>query len=244
MNKKKVIFTTVILISIISMKSLHAQDMSKETITAKDGKSIDFYFLKHGSVYFTYDNIVFYVDPVSYPGINYEQLPKANYILITHDHYDHFDTNVIEILATPETTIIGNQEVKNQLSRRCMVLENYAQSMSQKVIIRALPAYNTTPGREIYHPKGRDNGYLINAGGSYIYFAGDCEDMPEMETIGLIDVAFLPINQPYTMTVEQAIHAAEMINPKIVFPYHYGDTDLTGLEVLNEKGIKVIIKPM
>ena len=125
-----------------------------------------------------------------------------------------------------------------------MVLENYAQSMSQRVVIRALPAYNTTPGREIYHPKGRDNGYLINAGGSYIYFAGDCEDMQEMETIGLIDVAFLPVNQPYTMTVEQAIHAAEMINPKIVFPYHYGDTDLKGLEVLNEKGIKVIIKPM
>lgn len=244
MNKNRKILMSIVLISMISMGNVKSQSISNETITAKDGKPITFYFIKHASVYFVYDDIVFYVDPVSYPNIDYGQLPKADYILITHDHYDHFDTNVIEIIAKPNTVIIGNQEVKNKLSRRCMVLENYAQSMSQRAVIRAVPAYNTTPGREIYHPKGRDNGYLINVGSSYIYFAGDCEDMPEMESIGLIDVAFLPVNQPYTMTVEQAIHAAEMINPKIVFPYHYGDTDLKGLGILNENGIKVIIKSM
>jgi len=244
MNKKRIIFLAIVLTSMISMENLKAQNISNETVTAKDGKPIEFYFIKHGSVYFTYDGIVFYVDPVSYPNIDYGQLPKADYILITHDHYDHFDTNVIELIAKPTTAIIGNQEVKNKLNRKCKAMENHEQLMSQRVVIKALPAYNTTPEREKFHPKGRDNGYLINLNGSYIYFAGDCEDMPEMENIGLIDVAFLPVNQPYTMTVEQAIHAAEMINPKIFFPYHYGDTDLKGLEVLNEKGIKVIVKPM
>ncbi|MCL2131588.1 MAG: MBL fold metallo-hydrolase [Lentimicrobiaceae bacterium] len=244
MNKRNVIFTSIILIGMVSMKNLSAQNIGTETITAKDGKSIVFYFIKHGSVCFIYDSIVFYVDPVSYPNIDYGQMPKANYILVTHDHYDHFDTNAIEMLSTPRTTIIGNKEVKNKLNRRCKAMENYEQVIASNVFIKAMPAYNTTPGREMYHPKDRDNGYLINVGGTYIYFAGDCEDMVEMETIGSIDVAFLPVNQPYTMTVEQAINAAEKINPKIFFPYHYGDTDLTGLEVLNEKGIKVIIKPM
>ena len=245
MKREGIICTAIVLVSMIStMENLKAQSISSETLMTKDGKAVDFYFIKHGSVYFTYDGIVFYVDPVSYPNIDYEQLPKADYILITHEHYDHFDTNVIEFVAKPSTTIIGNQEVKNKLNRKCMVLENYAQSMSSKIIIKAVPAYNTTQGREIYHPKGRDNGYLINLDGFSVYFAGDCEDMVEMKSIGSVDVAFLPVNQPYTMTVEQAINAAEMIKPKILFPYHYGETDLKGLEILNEKGIRVIIKPM
>ena len=244
MKRKSVVFTTIILASLISMENLEARHINKEVIMAKDGKPIAFFFIKHASVYFVYDNIVFYVDPVSYPNVDYGQLPKADYILITHDHYDHFDTNAIAQIAKPTTAILCNQEVKNKLNRKCKALENYEILMSQSVVIKALPAYNTTPGREVFHPQNRDNGYLVYVGGSYIYFAGDCEDMPEMENIGLIDIAFLPINQPYTMTVEQAVHAAEMINPKILFPYHYGDTDLKGLEILNEKGIKVIVKPM
>ena len=241
MNKRRVFLTATILISMTSMK---AQRISTETVMAKDGKPVEFYFIKHASVYFTYDGTVFYIDPVSYPDIDYGQLPKADYILITHDHYDHFDTNAIELVAKPTTVIIGNQVVKDKLSRRCMALDNNTFSMSQRAVIKSIPAYNTTPGREIYHPKGRDNGYLINLNGFYVYFAGDCEDMPEMESIGMVDVAFLPVNQPYTMTVEQAINAATMISPKILFPYHYSDTNLKGLEVLNEMGIKVIIKPM
>jgi len=244
MNKKSIKHLIIVLVSIFTMKDGVSQNISKETIVAKDGKPIDFYFIKHGSVYFIYDSLVFYIDPVSYPGVDYGQLPKANYILITHAHYDHFDTNAIELVAQPATVIIGNQEVKNQLGRKCKAMENYEQLMSQRVVIKAIPAYNTTPGREIYHPKGRDNGYLINVGGAYIYFAGDCEDMVEMESIGRVDAAFLPINQPYTMTVKQAISAAKKINPKILFPYHYGETDLKGLEVLEEIEIKVIIKPM
>ena len=228
----------------MSTQNLKAQNLEKETVIAKDGKNIDFHFIKHGSVYFIYDEIVFYIDPVSYPDIDYTQLPKADYILITHDHYDHFDANVVKIISKEETKIVCNEVVKNNLNVECTALKNHAEYTSQKILIKAFPAYNTTPERDIYHPKDRDNGYLVTVGGTCIYFAGDCEDMPEMKEIGSVDVAFLPINQPYTMTVKQAINAAEMIKPKILFPYHYGDTDLKDLEVLSEKGIKVIIKPM
>ena len=278
MNTKKTVFLAIILMNLViilmSMKNLKAQSSNNETIMAKDGKPIAFYFIKHASLYFTYDGIVFYLDPVSYPHVDYGKLPKADYILITHDHYDHLDTNAIGLIAKPTTEIICNQEVKNKLSKESTVLKNYASveftietvaavtatmcdensSMSvdvtndtllQNIEIKAFPAYNTTPERAVlFHPKERDNGYLVYIGGSCLYFAGDCEDMPEMETIGEVDIAFLPINQPYTMTVEQAIHAAEMIKPQILFPYHYGNTDLKGLEVLNEKGIKIIVKPM
>ena len=248
MSKQRVIFMSVILVGVIGTESVKSQNIAKETVLAKDGKPIDFYFIKHGSVYFTYDDFVFYVDPVSYPNVDYTQLPKADYILITHDHYDHFDTNVVEIISKKTTTIICNEVVKNKLNRECTALKNgegRGNTIVNGVItIEAFPAYNTTAGREIYHPKDRDNGYLVTVGGTCIYFAGDCEDMPEMKEIGSVDVAFLPVNQPYTMTVKQAINAAKMIKPKILFPYHYGDTDLKDLEVLNEKGIKVIIKPM
>ena len=244
MNKQSGIFILISLISMMSTMNVNAQNLEKETVVAKNGKNIDFYFIKHASVYFIYDGIVFYIDPVSYPNVDYGQLPKANYILITHDHYDHLDTNVIKLIATPTTGIICNQEVENTLNRACTVLKNYGQTTFQGVMVKAFPAYNTTPERDKFHPKNRDNGYLVHLGGSCIYFAGDCEDMPEMKDIGVVDAAFLPVNQPYTMTVKQAIHAAEMIKPKILFPYHYGDTDLKGLDVLNEKGIKVIIKPM
>jgi L-ascorbate metabolism protein UlaG (beta-lactamase superfamily) len=123
------------------------------------------------------------------------------------------------------------------------VLKN-GDKVSEIIDIEAVPAYNTTKGRNIYHPKNRDNGYIITLGGSRIYIPGDCEDMPEMAQFKNIDVAFLPINQPYTMTVAQAINAAKTIKPKILYPIHYSDTDLTGLSVLREAGIEVRVFKM
>jgi L-ascorbate metabolism protein UlaG (beta-lactamase superfamily) len=126
-----------------------------------------------------------------------------------------------------------------------IMLQNGEKTSFKDIIdIEAVPAYNTTKGREIYHPKGRDNGYVITLGGSRIYIAGDCEDMPEMKQLKNIDVAFLPINQPYTMTVEQAVNAARIIKPKILYPVHYSDTDLAGLSVLKKEKIDVRIFKM
>ena len=100
------------------------------------------------------------------------------------------------------------------------------------IIIEAVPAYNTTEGREQFHPKGRDNGYILTLDGLRIYIAGDTEDIPEMADIKDIDVAFLPCNQPYTMTPEQLVKAAKLIKPRVLFPYHYSETPIARVTML------------
>ena len=111
--------------------------------------------------------------------------------------------------------------------------------------IEAVPAYNTTPGREKFHPRHRDNGYILTLGGTRIYIAGDTEDIPELKNLKDIDIAFLPVNQPYTMTVPQAANAARMFSPKILYPYHYGDTKISELkEALQGSGVEVRIREM
>ena len=115
--------------------------------------------------------------------------------------------------------------------------------VANDITIEAVPAYNTTPGREQFHPKGRDNGYILTLDGMRIYIAGDTEDIPEMTNIKDIDIAFLPCNQPYTMTIEQAANAAKIIKPKVLFPYHYNDTPVNKLfPLLAKEGIKVLIR--
>ena len=95
--------------------------------------------------------------------------------------------------------------------------------------LEAVPAYNTTPGRDKFHPKGRDNGYILTLGGTRIYIAGDTEDIPELNQVKDIDIAFLPVNQPYTMTPQQAIRPTQIIKPHIFYPYHSGETDINYL---------------
>mgnify|MGYP000205328422 CR=1 FL=1 len=110
---------------------------------------------------------------------------------------------------------------------------------------RAVPAYNTTPGRDKYHPRHRDNGYILTFDGLRVYIAGDTEDIPEMKDLKDIDIAFLPVNQPYTMTVPQAAKAAKMFSPKILYPYHYGDTKIGELkDALKGSGIDVRIREL
>ena len=116
------------------------------------------------------------------------------------------------------------------------------------IIVEAVPAYNTTPGREQFHPKGNGNGYLIRFLGSLsAYVAGDTEDVPEMADLynekSRVSVAFLPVNQPYTMTVDQCVNAARMVKPRILIPYHFGQTDISELpERLPE--MKVLLRDM
>jgi len=112
--------------------------------------------------------------------------------------------------------------------------------------IEAVAAYNTTPSRVQYHPKGRDNGYLLTLGGTRVYIAGDTEDIPELRGLKDIDVAFLPMNLPFTMTPEQVASAARAFRPTVLYPYHYGETNVTLLQELlkGERGIEVRVRPM
>jgi len=105
------------------------------------------------------------------------------------------------------------------------VLANGDKTELGAIAIEAVPAYNTTPGRDKFHPKGRDNGYVLTMGGKKVYVAGDTEDTPEMRALKGIDVAFLPMNLPYTMSIEKAADAIRQFRPKIVYPYHYRGAD-------------------
>lgn len=196
---------------------------------------VKFHALMHSSIRIEHDGMNIYVDPCSNlhgRTVDYSTMPKADIIIVTHEHFDHYDSAAIALLTKENTQLIMNQ--------RCVELYGGGTAMKngdkmelrgRKDSIFAFPAYNTTEGRQQFHPKGRDNGYVLILDGLRIYIAGDTEDIPEMADLrdASIDVAFLPCNQPYTMTPEQLVHAAKMVHPKVLFPYHYGETDISAL---------------
>lgn len=169
-----------------------------------------------------------YVDPVG-GGKAFTGMPRPDLVLVTHLHFDHFDPATLAallpsedrlaIVAPPTVAEKIPEKLKDRL--RLKVLANGEKVEGMGIAIEAVPAYNTTAGREKFHPKGRDNGYLLVLGGKRVYIAGDSEDTPEMRSLKGIDVAFLPMNLPYTMSVPKAAEAIRQFRPKIVYPYHY-----------------------
>ncbi len=217
------------------------------------GKTVRFHALVHASIRIEYDGREIQVDPVSKLGrrtINYSSMPKAGYILVTHEHGDHFDPAAIRQLASDGTQLITNQRCADLLAAqeapagKVSVMANGDKvQLAPDITLQAVPAYNTTEGRQKFHPRGRDNGYILSLDGLRIYIAGDTEDIPEMQQIRDIDIAFLPCNQPYTMTPDQLLRAARTIHPRVLFPYHYGQTDVGGIPAqLREDGIDVRIR--
>lgn len=182
-------------------------------------------FIKHSSLIFQYNGLFIYNDPIM-DYVDYNLLPKADIILITHQHSDHFDIRAVEALKKTTTKIISNRAV-NDIIREGIALSNGEMvELSEIIKVKAVAAYNTTEGRDKFHPKNRDNGYVLYIDKAKIYIAGDTEFIDEMtELRNTIDIAFIPVNQPYTMTIEQATKAAVSINPKILYPYHYGETE-------------------
>lgn len=205
-------------------------------------------FFGHGSVGMEYDGKAIYVDPVGMFH-DYAGDPKADVILVTHQHDDHLDPKAIELLSKPGTEFITTRTVADETGKGKVMKNGDKFTVGGWLHIEAIPAYNG-PERQQFHPHtGRDNGYLLTMGGTRVYFSGDTEPTPEMGALGDIDIAFLSTNQPYTMTVDQAVSAARTINPAIFYPYHYGnsgqETDITRLvKELEGSGIDVRIRPM
>lgn len=235
----------MLFLALMTGAALGAQTYPTDTFKTTDGKQLDITFLGHGSLLFSWGGKVIYADPVS-DYADFHKLPKADVILITHEHSDHLDPKAIEAVSQISTRIIVNGAVRQKLGEGTVLKNGESLEVFPGLKVDAVPAYNTTPGRDIYHPKGRDNGYVLEVGSLRIYVAGDTEDIPEMVQLKNIDIAFLPVNQPYTMTVPQAIHAAQMVRPHILYPYHYGDTDIQVLQeaLRDDTGIEVRIRPM
>ncbi len=176
----------------------------------------------HGTLMFNYNGLIIHIDPTTEEA-DYSKLPKADLILITHGHYDHLDKKAIDQILKDDTEIVDTEECHAD-ANGTVTLKNGESATVKGITVEAVAAYNTTEGRDQYHPKGRDNGYILSLGGKRFYVAGDTEDTPEVMALKDIHVAFLPVNQPYTMTPEQAVIAAKAFRPAILYPYHFGET--------------------
>ena len=222
-----------------------AAGYQKDTFKTKGGKEVAITAIKHASLRIQYDGLEIQVDPVANfaPATDYSKFPKADVILVTHEHFDHFDHGAIEVLKKDGTQVIANPSVQKMLGFGTAMANGESRSIGKALTLDAVPAYNTTPGQTQFHPKGRDNGYVLTLDGLRIYIAGDTEDIPEMAKLKDIDVAFLPCNQPYTMTPEQVAKAAKAIKPKVLFPYHYSETPIKRVaELLADTSIDVRIR--
>ncbi|MGQ9662015.1 MAG: MBL fold metallo-hydrolase [Kiritimatiellia bacterium] len=204
-------------------------------------------FIGHGTLMFEFSGKIIHVDPWSSLA-DYSKLPKADLILVTHDHYDHLDTKAIEALCTNTTRIMVTSRCAAQVAGGTIMRNGDVQTIAG-VRIEAVPAYNIVHKRangQPFHHKGEGNGYVLTFGDCRVYVAGDTEPVPEMEKLKGLSIAFLPMNLPYTMTPEMVAQVARMIRPKILYPYHYGETDPRRLLKLleEEKGIDVRIRKL
>ena len=204
-------------------------------------------FIGHATLVVTYGDTVIHVDPVGEKA-DYAKLPKADIVLVTHEHSDHLDAEAIAKVRTPDTVVVVAARCAGKVPGS-IVLQNGDSRAVKGIRIEAVPAYNIVhmraPGAP-FHPKGDGNGYVLTLGTRKLYVAGDTENTREMKSLKRIDVAFLPMNLPYTMTPEMVADAALAFRPKVLYPYHFGDTNTRRIQDLlaSAKDIEVRIRPM
>ncbi len=200
--------------------------------------------VEHASLVLQFGDSVFYFDPVG-GAEPYADLPPPSAILITHGHGDHFDVATLEAIAGT-APILTSQEVFDKLPEalkaQATAIGNGETGDLLGFTVEAVAAYNVTEDRLQFHPDGVGNGYVVTFADKRVYVAGDTEPTPEMLALTDIAIAFLPMNLPYTMTVEQAAEAVNSFRPAIVYPYHYGDSDLDAFEAMVEEGVEVRIR--
>ena len=204
-------------------------------------------FIGHGTLMFTFGSKIVHIDPYSKVA-DYAALPKADLILLTHEHRDHLDLKALAHIRTEKTKVILSASCSSQV-KNGIVMKNGDVQTVRGLSIEATAAYNLVHKRDTgqpFHPKGVGNGYIIAFGDKRVYVAGDTENIPEMKSLQKIDCAFLPMNLPYTMTPAMVADAAKAFRPKILYPYHFGDTNTSELVTLlqDHQEIEVRIRNM
>lgn len=203
-----------------------SQTMPASDLIRTSAGDVEMSFIGHGSLMFRIKDFVIHIDPVKSSG-KYGNLPKPDLILVTHEHYDHLDTELINELRKKETVMFCNANSASKVSWAQSVKPGDVKKVNN-ITVEVVPAYNIVNERskgQPFHPEGVGNGYIITIGDKKIYIAGDTENTPEMKALKGIEVAFLPMNLPYTMNPAMVADAALAFRPKILYPYHFGDTN-------------------
>jgi len=240
-----VLLLPLLLVSALFPPSPACQEAMQEDIIPTSTGDLTITFIGHGTLMLRHGGKVIHVDPVGREG-DYTRLPDADLILVTHEHGDHLDTEAIREIRKDGTSVVVSRSCEGRLDGG-MEMGNGEEATVAGYRIEAVPAYNIAHMRsegQPYHPKGNGNGYIITFGDTRVYVAGDTENTPEMKALKDIDVAFLPMNLPYTMTPEMVADAARAFRPKILYPYHFGETDTGRLVALmaGEEGIEVRVR--
>ena len=201
----------------------HSSDMFK----SKSG-DVTVHPVSHASFVMETPVGTIYCDPVG-DASSYAAFPRPDLILITHHHGDHYKPDTLSALVGDNTQLLANPTVYGKLPEnlksKASQIANGAKTIFKGLGIDAIPAYNTTKGREKFHPKGRDNGYVLSYDGLRVNISGDTEDIPDMRALKDIDLAFVCMNLPFTMDVAAAASAVAEFKPKFVYPYHYRGRD-------------------
>jgi L-ascorbate metabolism protein UlaG (beta-lactamase superfamily) len=232
MKNIKCILASISLLLILSFSGIRASGF----VVAE---AIAIHSLGHGSLYFEYKGLVIYIDPFSIQA-DYSKLLPADLIFITHEHPDHYDLNALNKIKKGSTEMICTQTVKNlgTYSGSIHVINNGDSIVIKGISVKAVPAYNAI--NTSFHPKGIGNGYVFTFGKKKVYVAGDTENIPEMKNLGRIDIAFLPMNLPYTMTPAEAAEAAKIVKPDILYIYHFGNSDTASVRnLLHDQGMVI-----
>jgi L-ascorbate metabolism protein UlaG (beta-lactamase superfamily) len=243
---KFALFSAVMLVLMFSKVTSAQSPFESDSFSTPEG-DVTIAFIGHGTLMLTMGGKVVHVDPWSSLA-DYSKLPDADLVLITHEHRDHLDEKAVGEIRRDDTVILANPAAAAAIEGSQSIKKGEKRTVAG-LSIEAVPAYNLVhkrPDGTPFHPKGNGNGYVIGFGGKRIYIAGDTENIPEMGGLGRVDIAFLPVNLPYTMTLEMAAAAARTIRPGILYPYHFGDTDIGRLSDMlsGDSDIEVRIRPM
>jgi L-ascorbate metabolism protein UlaG (beta-lactamase superfamily) len=228
------------------METAPQEKLERDVIRTSAG-DLEITFIGHGTLMFRFGGKTIHLDPWTQQA-DYSKLSKADIVMITHEHMDHLDLKAVEMIRSGKTAVFCPKLCAAQV-KGATVMNNGDVKTFDGVEVKAVPAYNLIHKRDNgqpFHPRGDGNGYIFTFGDKKVYVAGDTENIPEMKELKGIDLAFLPMNLPYTMTPEMVADAAKGFRPRILYPYHYGETDTSQLVALlkEEKGIEVRLRKM
>lgn len=246
MKKGMVWLIIVTVAGLIASSALGKTVFEKDSLPTSAGM-VEVTFIAHGTLMLQFNGKVIHVDPVS-KYADYATMPKADIIFLTHHHGDHLEAGALMHLRTEKTKVVLT-EICAEKVQEGKVMKNGDMIEVDAIGVEAVPAYNLVHRRDngdFFHPRGEGNGYVLRFGDTKVYIAGDTENTPEMKALKDIDYAFLPMNLPYTMTPEMVADAAIAFQPKVLYPYHFGETDTSKIVALlkDKKDIEIRLRNM